>query len=68
MNTFCVLLAVDTRHNERIAWRQPSPVTDRLRRYVLPRPNTAKAVLTDVQFWIPVAVLVFGLALLVWLH
>jgi hypothetical protein len=28
----------------------------------------AKAVLTDIQFWIPVAVLIFGLALLVWLH
>ncbi|HZQ43580.1 MAG TPA: translocated intimin receptor Tir [Acidobacteriaceae bacterium] len=30
--------------------------------------NTAKAVLTDVQFWIPVVVLIFGIVLLVWLH
>lgn len=28
----------------------------------------AKAVLTDVQFWIPVGVLAFGLGLLIWLH
>lgn len=28
----------------------------------------AKAVLTDVHFWIPLAVLVFGLSLLFWLH
>jgi len=27
-----------------------------------------KAVLTDVQFWIPVGVLLFGLAVLIWLH
>jgi hypothetical protein len=27
-----------------------------------------KAILTDRQFWIPVIVLVLGIALLVWLH
>jgi len=27
-----------------------------------------KAILTDVQFWIPVGVLVIGIALLAWLH
>jgi hypothetical protein len=27
-----------------------------------------KAILTDVQFWIPVAVLAVGVALLAWLH
>jgi hypothetical protein len=27
-----------------------------------------KAVLTDVHFWIPVAVLLVGLTLLLWLH
>ena len=32
------------------------------------KPALAKAVLTDVQFWIPVAVLAFGLLLLISLH
>jgi len=27
-----------------------------------------KAVLTDLQFWVPVAVLIIGLVLLAWLH
>jgi len=27
-----------------------------------------RAILTDVQFWIPVGVLVIGIALLAWLH
>lgn len=27
-----------------------------------------KAILTDVQFWIPVGVLVLGVSLLAWLH
>ncbi|MFN2977497.1 translocated intimin receptor Tir [Terriglobus aquaticus] len=27
-----------------------------------------KAILSDVQFWIPLAVLVVGLVLLIWLH
>ncbi len=27
-----------------------------------------KAILTDVQFWIPVSVLAVGVALLAWLH
>jgi hypothetical protein len=27
-----------------------------------------KAILTDVQFWIPVGVLALGIALLAWLH
>ena len=27
-----------------------------------------KAILTDVQFWIPVSVLAIGVALLAWLH
>lgn len=27
-----------------------------------------KAILTDVQFWIPVGVLAIGIALLAWLH
>jgi hypothetical protein len=30
--------------------------------------SVIKAVLADVQFWVPVAVLVFGLVLLAWLH
>jgi hypothetical protein len=30
--------------------------------------RTTKAILTDVQFWIPAAVLLFGIGLLVWLH
>jgi len=30
--------------------------------------HPAKAVLTDVQFWIPLGVLLIGLALLIWLH
>jgi len=29
---------------------------------------TIKAILTDVQFWIPAVVLALGVALLVWLH
>jgi hypothetical protein len=31
-------------------------------------PSVIKAVITDVQFWVPVVVLIFGLALLAWLH
>jgi hypothetical protein len=27
-----------------------------------------KAILTDVQFWIPAGVLLLGIALLAWLH
>jgi hypothetical protein len=27
-----------------------------------------KAILTDVQFWVPVGILAFGLGLLVWLR
>jgi hypothetical protein len=30
--------------------------------------QTAKAILTDLHFWIPLAVLAFGVALLIWLH
>jgi hypothetical protein len=30
--------------------------------------QTAKAILTDIHFWIPLAVLGFGVALLIWLH
>ncbi|MEK6397107.1 MAG: translocated intimin receptor Tir [Terriglobus sp.] len=30
--------------------------------------RTFKAIVTDVQFWVPVAVLGFGLALLIALH
>ena len=33
-----------------------------------PKPAIVRAVLTDIQFWIPVAVLLFGLVLLVSLH
>jgi hypothetical protein len=32
------------------------------------RPSTLKAVFTDIQFWIPAAVLAGGIALLVFLH
>jgi hypothetical protein len=31
-------------------------------------PNVLKAILTDVQFWIPALVLAFGVILLVWIH
>jgi len=30
--------------------------------------SMTKAVLTDIHFWVPVAVLAFGLALLAYLH
>jgi len=30
--------------------------------------KTLKAIATDVQFWIPAAVLALGIGLLVWLH
>jgi len=30
--------------------------------------QTIKAILTDVQFWVPALVLAGGIALLVWLH
>jgi hypothetical protein len=30
--------------------------------------QTVKAIATDVQFWIPAAVLALGVGLLVWLH
>jgi hypothetical protein len=28
------------------------------------RPSTSKAILTDIHFWLPVAVLIFGIGLL----
>jgi hypothetical protein len=31
-------------------------------------PQTFKAILTDVQFWVPAGVLVAGVLLLTWLH
>jgi hypothetical protein len=34
----------------------------------LKKSDTLKAILTDTQFWIPVAVLAFGIALLIALH
>ena len=37
-------------------------------RYRHTRSDTARAILTDVQFWIPAAVLAFGIALLAVLH
>jgi hypothetical protein len=30
--------------------------------------QTTKAILTDVQFWVPALVLAAGVALLIWLH
>jgi hypothetical protein len=30
--------------------------------------QTIKAILTDVQFWVPALVLAGGVALLIWLH
>ncbi|WP_263372794.1 translocated intimin receptor Tir [Granulicella aggregans] len=30
--------------------------------------QTIKAILTDVQFWVPALALAFGIALLVWLR
>lgn len=36
--------------------------------YSMSARETAKAILTDVQFWIPAAVLLAGVALLVALH
>jgi len=30
--------------------------------------SVIKAVLTDLQFWVPVVVLIIGLLLLAWLH
>jgi hypothetical protein len=32
------------------------------------RANTLRAILTDVQFWIPAVVLVMGVGLLVFIH
>ena len=32
------------------------------------KPALGKAILTDIQFWIPVAILAFGLLLLISLH
>jgi hypothetical protein len=32
------------------------------------RTNTLRAILTDVQFWIPAVVLVLGVGLLVFIH
>ena len=31
-------------------------------------PQTIKAILTDVQFWVPALVLGGGVVLLIWLH
>jgi hypothetical protein len=31
-------------------------------------PEIMKAILTDIQFWIPAGVLAAGILLLVWLH
>jgi hypothetical protein len=30
--------------------------------------ETVRAILTDVQFWVPAGVLAAGIALLIWLH
>jgi hypothetical protein len=30
--------------------------------------SVIKAILTDLQFWVPVVVLIMGLMLLAWLH
>jgi hypothetical protein len=32
------------------------------------RTSTVRAILTDIQFWIPAAVLIFGVGLLVFIH
>ena len=32
------------------------------------KPSVVKAILTDVQFWVPVGVLALGVGLLAWLH
>jgi len=32
------------------------------------RPQTVKAILTDVQFWVPAGVLMAGILLLIFLH
>ena len=32
------------------------------------KPAVGRAILTDIQFWIPLVVLVLGLLLLIWLH
>jgi hypothetical protein len=31
-------------------------------------PQTIRAILTDVQFWVPAGVLAAGILLLIWLH
>jgi len=31
-------------------------------------PETVRAILTDIQFWVPAGVLAAGVLLLVWLH
>ena len=36
--------------------------------YTITRSETVKAILTDVQFWIPTAVLVLGIILLMFLR
>ena len=36
--------------------------------YTMNGPETVKAILTDIQFWIPAAVLLGGVVLLVFLH
>jgi hypothetical protein len=32
-----------------------------------PAPGITRGILTDVQFWLPVAVLLFGVGLLLWI-
>ena len=37
-------------------------------RLMMSRSDTAKAIVTDIHFWVPVVVLAMGIALLVVLH
>jgi hypothetical protein len=33
-----------------------------------PKPSTLRAILTDIQFWVPMLVLALGVALLIAIH
>lgn len=51
--------------------RAPPPWRKRIKRIMATKKTnseTARAVLTDVQFWVPAVVLVLGILLLVALH
>lgn len=51
-----------------VASKQPSATLPPKVPLPLRPSSTLRAILTDVQFWVPVGVLGLGVAVLIWLH